>query len=70
MKLITEDINNKTFLIHLTKDELDQIQGLAYHYVGSVNSKNITKEDKEFLYDLHNLCSTISAHLYHKGGDE
>lgn len=70
MRLITEDNEKKTYLIYLTKDELDQIEGLATFFEFRTNKSDITDEDRKFLCDLHLLCSTICAHLYYKGGDD
>lgn len=70
MRLITEDNDNKTYLIYLTKAELDQIEGLATFYEFRNKIGDIPDEDRKFLCDLHLLCGAICAHLYYKGGDE
>lgn len=70
MRLITEDNDNKTYLIYLTKAELDQIEGLATFYEFRNKIGDLPDEDRKFLCDLHLLCASICAHLYYKGGDE
>ena len=71
MKLISEDIDNKTYLIHLTKYEMDTIFLQAMYY--KCNNKNILSDaHKKFLRELTSLCTTVCAHIYsnNRRGDE
>ena len=63
MRLITEDIDNKTYLIHLTKEELDSIDYLAMYYEWN-NKGHIADEDIKFFANLHDICATVCAHIY------
>ena len=63
MRLITEDIDNKTYLIYITKDELDTIEGLARYYEWN-NKNDLADEDKKFFRELNDLCATVCAHIY------
>lgn len=63
MRLITEDNDNKTYLIYLTKDELDAIYYMAMYYDWN-NRNDLDDEDKKLFRDLNNLCATVCAHIY------